>query len=271
MPGAPIDLWDDKTYDDALLSELRRASVMIRDYFMTERANYEAYNAPDNKDSLRENPYGRAYGHFVEEVLTPLMAARSIRGWHYTRMTDAEVELLRQRGIYPSNLEMIRRRLDSLVAAGEITPEVADVLFSDSPFHHDEMGGRTGKFWTVSQPLPVTRSDVTPLLRSWGGESIYWRVQNADLQASLARIGRPRVLEIAIPLDAGTEAYSAAKAVARTFAMSLGCKVTREHLDLHVVRALGPEAVLAVHTEGDEVYPQIARGYPAGIMEEHDG
>lgn len=60
MPGAPIDLWDDKTYDDALLSELRRASVMIRDYFMTERANYEAYNAPDNKDSLRVRPRSQA-------------------------------------------------------------------------------------------------------------------------------------------------------------------------------------------------------------------
>lgn len=62
---------------------------MIRDYFMTERANYEAYCAPDNKDSLWENPHGRAYTHFVEDVLTPLMAAKSVRGWHYTRMTDA--------------------------------------------------------------------------------------------------------------------------------------------------------------------------------------
>lgn len=270
MPGAPIDLWDDKTFDDELLVELRGAAGMIRDYFVTERANYEAYCAPDNKDSLRENPYGRAHTHFVEEVLTPLMVARSVRGWHYTRMTDAEVELLRQRGVYPSNLELIRRRLDSLVEAEEIMPEVADMLFSTSPFHDDEMGGRGGKFWTVSQPLPVTRSDVTPLLRSWGGESIYWRLQDADLKASIARIGRPRVLEIATPLDAGTEAYSAAKAVTRTFAMSLGCKVTKEYLDLHVVRALGPEAVLAVHTEGDDVYPRIARGYPAGIMEELD-
>lgn len=83
------------------------------------------------------------------------MAARTLRGWYYTRMTDAEVERLRQGGIYPSNLAAIRRRLDHLVAAGEIAPETADMLFSESPFHHDEMGGRGDKFWTTSQPVPI--------------------------------------------------------------------------------------------------------------------
>lgn len=78
------------------------------------------------------------------------------------------------------------------------------------------------------------------------------------------------MLEIAIPLDAGTEAYSAARAVTRTFALSLGCKVTRERLDVQAVRALGPESVLAIHTEGDDIYPRIARGYPDSFVGEDD-
>lgn len=270
MPNGLIDLWNPATFDDGLLAELRCEAGMIRDYFATERANYEAYNAPGNRDMLRENPHGHIYNVFVDKVLASLMAARTVRGWHYTRMTDAEVELLRRGGVYPSSLETIRRRLDSLAAAGEITSETADVLFAESPFHSDEMGGRGDKFWTTSQPAPVTRSDVTSLLGSWGGESIYWRIQDPELVASIGRIGRPRVLEIALPLNAGPDARAAARAVTRTFAAGLGCRVTRERLDLHVVRPLGPEAVVAVHTEGDEIYERIGRDYPIVFAEEGD-
>ncbi|CAA2161101.1 hypothetical protein MBRA_06261 [Methylobacterium brachiatum] len=270
MPDGLIDLWNPETFDDALLAELRCEAGMILDYFATERANHEAYCVPGNREMLRENPHGHIYNLFVDKVLTPLMAARTVRGWHYTRMTDAEVELLRRDGVYPSSLATIRRRLDSLAALGVITLETADVLFAESPFHSDEMGGRGGKFWTVSQPLPVTWSDVTSLLGSWGGESIYWRIQDPELVASIARIGRPRVLEIALPLDAGPDARAAARAVTRTFAAGLGCMVTRERLDLHVVRLLGPEAVVAVHTEGDESYAQIGRQYPPGFVADVD-
>jgi hypothetical protein len=270
MPDGLIDLWNSKSFDNGLLAELRCEAGMVRDYFATESANYDAYCAPGNRDMLRENPHWHIYNVFVDKVLAPLMAARTVRGWHYTRMTDAEVELLRRGGVYPSSLETIRRRLDGLAATGEITAETADVLFAESPFHSDEMGGRGDKFWTTSQPLPVTRSDVTSLLRSWGGESIYWRIQDPELVASIGRIGRPRVLEIALPLDAGPDARAAAHAVTRTFAAGLGCRVIRERLDLHVVRSLGPEAVVAVHTEGDEIYAQIGRRYPPGFVADVD-
>jgi len=41
----------------------------------------------------------------------------TIRAWHYTRLTDDETALLQAGGVYISNLEAIRRRLDVQVFA----------------------------------------------------------------------------------------------------------------------------------------------------------
>lgn len=38
-----------------------------------------------------------------------LMEVRTIRAWHYTRITDTEIDVLRQNGIYPYSLYTIAR------------------------------------------------------------------------------------------------------------------------------------------------------------------
>jgi hypothetical protein len=40
------------------------------------------------------------------------METRTIRAWHYTRLTDAEVVAMRMTGISLSSLDAIRQRLD---------------------------------------------------------------------------------------------------------------------------------------------------------------
>ncbi|RCW82325.1 hypothetical protein C7476_108139 [Phyllobacterium bourgognense] len=60
-----------------------------------------------------------------------LMEARTIRAWHSIRLTDAEVDVLRQGGIYPSSLDTIRSRFAAQAAAGAFSQEVADRLFAD--------------------------------------------------------------------------------------------------------------------------------------------
>lgn len=265
-----IDLWNVETFDDGLLAEMRCEAKMLRAYFTAEHANHEAYVAPGNWSPFRENPHGHIYNLFLENVLTPMMRSRRVRGWHYTRMTDFEVERLRAGGVYPSNLEAIRSRLDGLVAAGVVSSEMAIPLFASSSFHTDEYGSRDGKFWVVSQPVSVDQSDVTDLLRSWGGESIYFHLSDAHLKTVVEGIGRPRVLEIALPIDAGPNAYSTACAVLKTYAHSIACEVLKDRLDLHATRALGPEAVLAVHTKGDVTYGRIGRGYPPLFVDDRD-
>ena len=107
-------------------------------------------------------------------------------------MTDAEVDTLRCDGIHLSTLDSVRARLAAQVAAGTFTQNIADQLFTDSPFQSNQLGARSAKFWMVSHPVDVKDSGVELLLESWGGEAVYFWQRDVMLQEMLTQIGRPR-------------------------------------------------------------------------------
>jgi hypothetical protein len=81
------------------------------------------------------------------------------------------------------------------------------------------------------------------------------------------RIGRPRVLEIAMPLVYSRHGYSAAEAVVATYGRTLGCRPDKGAFDLYTHQPLGGEHLLAVHSEGESTYSDMARGYPVGYAD----
>ena len=196
-----------------------------------------------------------------------LMEARTIRAWHYTRLTDTEVDALRQTGIYPSSLDTIRSRFAAQVVAGGFAQEVADRLFADSPYQSDQLDARSGKFWMTSHPVNIDDGGVELLLESWGGEAAYFWQQDPTLQEMLKNIGRPRVLEIAMPLLHSRHTYSAAEAVVATYGRIVGCQPEKHAFDLYSHQPLGPAHILAVHSEGEPDFGAIARGYPVGFVD----
>ena len=103
------------------------------------------------------------------------------------------------------------------VAAGEISADAADALYAASPFHHPEqIGPRSDKFWMTSDPMEIGDGRVTLLLGNWGGEAVSAWLSDAQLKTAVASIGKPRVIEVAVPLDATNRAYLAGKAVVAT-------------------------------------------------------
>ena len=267
-----IDVWNVETFDPALRNELDAHGDLLRDYLETSRRQSREREASTRLIAYPENAHAGAYLDLKERLL-PVMEARTIRGWHYTRMTDAEVDSLAWNGVHLSTLETMRSRLAAQVAAGVITQEIADRLFSNSPFQGDQRAARTGKLWMVSHPVDPKSSGVKPLLESWGGESVYFWQQDPGLQTLLTSIGRPRVLEIAMPLAHSCHGYRAAEAVIAAYARMLGCRPDGGgSFDFYSHTALGPEAILAVHSGGDESFLRLARGYPADyIVVEPDG
>jgi hypothetical protein len=249
-----IDVWNLETFDEELTSKLQANAELIRNYLMIDRS--EAFDR-----HITTNPYGMDYIEFMEEVGRD-MQARTIRAWHYTRLTDAEVDIIRRDGIYLSTLETFRRRLDAQVAARVFSVEVADALFAASPFHA-QLDVRSNKFCMTSHP--VATDDMTLLLGNWGGESAYFWLKDPTLSELVASIGVPRVLEIAVPLDATPHASRAGQDVLATFERTLGYKPDVEAFDLYSIRALGPEAVIAVHSEGERDFAMLAKGYPAAF------
>lgn len=262
MTSTLIDVWDIKTFDDALMTELDAKCEALCNYEYTSKKNYREQQAAKGWLPLEENPYAAERQYILEQIIMPMMEHRTIRAWHYTRLTDDEVKLLQSDGIHTSDLAAIRKRLDAQVTAGVVSAEVADALHGASPFHHQNEA-RSGKFWMTSHPFPADHHGVELLLTHWGGEGVYFWLEDGELIELVKGIGQPRVIEVAVPLDVTTGAYSAARAVIATFVMAHDCEPDWPAFDVYTTSALGADAVLNVLTEGDHDFSALGRGYPA--------
>lgn len=258
-----IDVWDFATFGGALSELLQGRSDLIRDYLATSRRHYIDRELSDHTQPHAFNPFAEEYGRFVETIGLE-MVSRTIRAWHYCRMTDAEVLALRSDGIHLSTPDTLRRRLASMVAAGMMSENEAEGLFAASPFHSSQLQSRSNKYWMVSTPVPPDDSGVELLLSRWGGEVTYFWLRDQGLIDRVSQLGRARVIEVAVPVAATRHSYSAGAAVVATFARTLGCKPDRKSFDLYTKQALGPEAILAIRTEGEDEFMTLASTYPPG-------
>lgn len=212
-----IDVWDVATFDDDLTELLQDSSDLVRDYLLTSRRHYIDRELSDHTQPPAFNPFAEDYGRFVEAIGRE-MEVRSIRAWHYCRMTDDEVAALRRDGIHLSTPDTLRSRLVSLVSEGVLSPIETEGLFTASPFHSTQLESRSNKYWMVSYPVPPDDSGVELLLGHWGGEVAYFWLRDQDLIDRVAGVGRARVVEIAVPMVATRHSYSAGAAVVATFA-----------------------------------------------------
>jgi hypothetical protein len=197
------------------------------------------------------------------------MEARTIRAWHYTRLTDAEIDNIHANGIHLSTLGTLRQRHADAVAAGFLTKDEAEALFAKRPLHQAQEV-RSNRFFMTSHPVTVGDACVRALVGNWGGESTYhWLGDDCALKSLVAVIGVPRVLEIVVPLSLTRHASRAADAVIATFGCMLGCNHPDfDGFDLYAARALRPDAVIAIHTQGEPNFAALGQGYPVAFSSE---
>lgn len=247
MIGVPVDMADIATFDLGLLATLDQHASTIRDYMKTAHDHHIERKASDRKTPYPYNPHTQQF-HALCQIVGNMMRERMIRAWHYTRLTEDEVSFLRERGIYLSTIESLRERLERQVTAGTLDPETAERLFLDSPLQGKDHEWRSDQFWLVSHSLAIDDCRVEPLMENWGGEAIYCGQRDQDTLAQLSRIGRPRVLEISVPLASTIYSVEAADAVIATFGRELGCQCDDAAFDFYVNRPLGPEHILKIHS-----------------------
>lgn len=262
-------MWDGKTFDGALAEVLTKEADLVQKYLTAEQGIFLAHDLGrgNGRALLRpENPYAGAF-LALKETMSDLMRSRTIRAWHYTRLTTEEVDRMRDEGIHLSTPVTLRSRLDVLVASGALGADAADVLYAASPFHSEQLASRSGRFWMVSHPLPVDDGGVVPLMAHWGGEVASMWIKDPILLAPLAATGKPRVIEFAVPIALTRQAYSAGEAVLATFGHTLGCLPSKHAFDLFVTTALPPASVLQVHTERDPSFHAMGRTYPDGYVD----
>jgi len=271
VTAKPIDVWDVRTFDPALIALLEASADLVRDYLETDRQIFLSHDlgrGPVRSILRPENPRASRF-NALRETIGREMQQRTIRAFHYTRLTDDEVATLLRDGIHLSTPASLQRRLDDIVAAGGVNGNFADWLYAESPFHSDQLEARSGKFWMTFHPIAVDDSGVKPLMKHWGGEVASMRIPDDALSAQLASLGKPRIIELAVPMSATTTRhhYYAGGAVVATFARSRASIPPTFAFDLYVIQPLPPRAILAVHTEGDAPFADMGRGYPAGFVD----
>jgi hypothetical protein len=263
-----IDIWDVATYDDELSGFLRKHERLVRDHQESENHIFLEYDYLPRRDplSLRpSNPHFEAHQQLLADVEVDLRH-RTIRAFHYARLTDTEIAAIRRDGVQTSSADGLRRKLDTAVAAGLLAATEAEALYQASPIH-TQAQARGGKFFVVTHPLAFDDGGVKELLRHWGGEVTYMWIQEPVLQAKLRTIGRPSMIEIAFPLATAGGVWKAATGIVRAYALSLGCICHKNAADLCATEPLPASAVLALHTEGEPAFAGMGRDYPAGYFD----
>lgn len=265
-----IDVWDVETFDSELRSYLEQHADLIRNFWTESRRLFEEREKQTVRGFHEQNTFGPPHSA-VQVDVGIMMAKRTIRAWHYTRLTDGETAAIRANGMLPMSLALIRQRLHAMVEAGELTSKVADQLFSASPYHKQIEGNRDDKIWLSSQPFEMDDSMVTGLVTGWGGESLNFDHQQGPMAALLESIGRSRVIELALPLRITTRIDSAAKDVVDAYSFALGCEgAWGGGSDIVAVEPIPPEWILAIHSPGEMDFESFGRGYPARWVSNRD-
>jgi hypothetical protein len=263
-----IDLWDIGTYDEEILGHLERNKEIIDGYFDLERKKDIMVSKLATWEPIQPNPFQVDYIGTLES-LGEIMSTKTVRAFHYSRMTDGEVEAALSDGIVPTSVEFLKKRVDRQIAAGRMTPEQGTRIITRSPLHAD-FGVRKG-FWSTTVPFHPADPAVKLLVEHWGGESAYWLfvgTEDEDMIDLLKGIGRGRIIEIAIPLkdaNEGLAEFSVARTAVREYARSRGYEIYSGGLDLDIERPLPSDVILRVHTEGDKDYVKMGSGYPSSF------
>jgi hypothetical protein len=214
----PSHVWNRATFDPDLIDELNSHAALMLSYFETDRRIFLEHDLGRSRSMIRpDNPYAEKFIRFTEAI-SASMEERTIRAWHYTRLTEAEVQTLRLDGVHLSTPETLRQRLAAVVASGAISSELASQLRAQSPFQTSQLATRTNRFWMTSHPVRVDDSGVDPLMKHWGGEVASMFVRDEASLAPLATLGRARIVELAVPVSIADAGYSAGRAVIGTFA-----------------------------------------------------
>ncbi|SDR60991.1 hypothetical protein SAMN05519103_07243 [Rhizobiales bacterium GAS113] len=154
-------------------------------------------------------------------ALGKLLSGYAIRGWHCTRLTNAEIQAIQTEGMGLPDAIMLARRIDALAHAGQITPSAAALLKSNNQAHEDN---RVGRVWfCFFPPSRADESGIGDFFRYWGGEALYnSHDRDPAMAAMLGRLGTPCIVEADVPVALLGSTIGPALKVVRRFLVSRG-------------------------------------------------
>lgn len=144
-----------------------------------------------------------------------------IMGWHCTRLTDAEAEEIIRNGMQLPDATMLANRIDVIVEANEITPDVACRLKLENQADEEH---RAGRVWFCFFPPHMDgESGIGRFFRHWGGEALY-NSHEGDQTTSpaISCIGTPCIVEANVPIASFERDIALAFNIVHRFLISRG-------------------------------------------------
>lgn len=164
----------------------------------------------------------------LRRVLDPY----DLRGYHCTRLTDAEIAHILANGMQLPDAAMLLKRIQALQDDGVIDAAIAKRLAEEN--QADETN-RANRIWfCFFLPYLAGEGGIESLLRYWGGEALY-NSHDRDPATGpvLARIGTPCLVEADVPIASIKGPGFLDMKVARQFLMRRGLRSSEpvEHED----------------------------------------
>lgn len=205
------------------LLDLNRPALWPVDLRAYLDAHYDLFLGWERGD-VAAPAYDKAiYG--LIDVLQPF----AITGWHCTRLTDAEIDQILREGMQLPDTAMLNRRIDALVASGDLAPDIAARLKAK---HQCGDTNRAGMVWfCFFHPRLAGESGIERFFRHWGGEALYNSHERDPITSpAISVIGTPCVVEADIPIASLGKHGGLSFKIVRRFLKRRGFR-TREPVD----------------------------------------
>lgn len=255
----PIATDDPATWPPAITSALQEALPALRGY-QNYRARLDAEREADPNnimwrvDPLR-NPF-KAAREDLAALIDEHIADASFLAWHCTRLCDDEIAAVKTDGMFLLSPETFNARVQRRVDADDITPYVAERLRGANQAASEH---RANQLWFVLTRKPLGTSGVRDLLGYWGGEALYGNHdRDPEVGPVLKALGKPCIVEMAVPHDAIRTYGSIGLNIVRTFELGHGLRDENPpDCEGHTRQRIAPEQIRRVVTVDDEEFAAL--------------
>ena len=131
--------------------------------------------------------------------LANVLQPHEMVGWHCTRLTDQEIEQISRNGMRLPDGAMLARRIDAVVVAGCLAPDVARLLKFRNQADEEN---RAGTVWFCFYPPGrAGEHGIGRFFRHWGGEALYNSHERDPVSSqAISCIGKPCLVEASVPI-----------------------------------------------------------------------
>lgn len=247
-----IILSDFTTWPDDLLA------VLVRHH-----ETFAEWDRPtDEADRYRQIDHAQAVirgGNYDDAVhaVNDCLRNHSLRGYHCTKLTEAEIAIIQSCGMSLPNAGTLKDRISRLVDRGEIAEDHAQSFLAKN--QSDETYRANMLWFCFFEPRVAHQGGIERFFRSWGGEALYNSHERDPVTGPiLGGIGIPCLIEADVPIASLSSVDGLSMKVGRAYAISRGldCGEPTDH-EGNITAALPPTAIQRIIRFGEPDFSRL--------------